>query len=483
MIHTVHCPRCTAQLRRDQPMGALCDPCHKAGHAHVLPGEFFDPEPVRVALATYAFGAFFRQVRRYQTWSQRTLGEVLDLPQAKISAIEKGRELIDVRVIVRIHQRLGVPAALLGFTDRATVSQTTTTGWKGSWMDRRDFLQSTAALALGTAGATELDIERLVALLYPDVHATATPRIGAADVVALESSVLEYERSNATYGGGIARAAAAAQLRTILPLLGAPMDDAVRQRLFIAATHLALLTAWMEFDVEHHDAARRLWTVGLEVARSIDHPLTTDLTAHILFDMAQQSLYLGRPDEAERFVQLGYAAGVGSEPVSASTTTALAINAAFAHAARGRVGDCERALGDAQDAFGRIDFAATPPWWRATCAGPVTITTWQGHAYYELARVSGDARCREHAMSRLAQVVDHPRPMSRALYLPDIAGAYALDGDVHTAVALGHQAVDLATAMSSQRTVARLRVLDSVLKPLHASSGVAELRHRLATAA
>ncbi len=463
-------------------MGALCDPCTKAAPAAALPREFFDSESVRRALTAHQFGVFFRQVRRCTGWSQQRLGEVLDLTQVKVSAIEKGRELTDVRVILRIHQRLAVPAALLGFTDHpatatATVSVTTTT--KGSWMERRDFVQHTAALALSTAGATELDIERLAALLYPDPDA-ASPRVGVADVAALEHAIREWKDSNATFGGGIVREAATAQLRTLLPRLNAPMDDEVRPRLFAAAAHLALLTAWMHFDVEHHDAARRLWTVGLGIARGLDHPLTSDLTAHMLFDMAEQSLYVGRPDEAERFVQLGYAARVGSKPVSASPSTVLAINLADAHAARGRVEDCQRALGEAEEAFGRIDFADTTPW--ACVAGPLTLTAGHAYSFYELGRVSGDARSCEQALTLLTQVIDHPRPISRALILPDLAGAHALACDLNTAVALGHQAVELATALSSRRTWARLHVLNDVLEPLHASPGVAELRHRLITA-
>lgn len=105
-----------------------------------------------------------------------------------------------------------------------------------------------------------------------------------------------------------------------------------------------------------------------------------------MFIMARQARYLGRPDEARQLVQIGYTAGAGSHPVSASTSTALAINAACAHADRGRLAECERALGDAEDAFIRIDPANVTPW--ALVDGPAKIATWQGHAYYELARTS-----------------------------------------------------------------------------------------------
>ncbi len=125
---------------------------------------------------------------------------------------------------------------------------------------------------------------------------------------------------------------------------------------------------------------------------------------------------------------------------------------------------------------------ATSPWAAWACVDGLRVSAWQGHAYYELARRSGHPRLRDQAVTLLAQALDNPRPISRALYLPDVAGAHAPAGDVDTAVALGHQAVDTITAMTSRRTYARLRVLHGVLEPLHASPGVADLRDRLATA-
>jgi hypothetical protein len=72
---------------------------------------------------------------------------------------------------------------------------------------------------------------------------------------------------------------------------------------------------------------------------------------------------------------------------------------------------------------------------------------------------------------------------TRARYLPDLAGAQALAGDADIAVSVGHQAIEEITALSAPRLLDRLRILHTVLEPLHTSPGVAELRHRLATVA
>ncbi len=67
----------------------------------------------------------------------------------------------------------------------------------------------------------------------------------------------------------------------------------------------------------------------------------------------------------------------------------------------------------------------------------------------------------------------------RAGALTTLVGAHAIAGDTDTAVTLGHQAIGAVTAVSSPRAYDRLRALDTVLQPLHASAGVAELRDRL----
>lgn len=58
--------------------------------------------------------------------------------------------------------------------------------------------------------------------------------------------------------------------------------------------------------------------------------------------------------------------------------------------------------------------------------------------------------------------------------------AHAIAGDTDTAVTTGHQAINAVTALHSPRAYDKLRVLNTVLEPLHTSAGVAELCSRLA---
>lgn len=350
-------------------------------------------------------------------------------------------------------------------------------------MDRRDFVQHIAALALGTAGATGLDIDRLTALL-PHADPTGTRHVGTADVEAIEQAIAAFARQDFTTGAGPVRDVAVAQLRSVLPLLDAQATPGVRPRLLVATAHLAMQAGWMSFEVNQHDAARRLWMIALNVARDADHPLGADQTVYLLYDMALQAVHLGRSDEALRLVHLGHAATTGTPAVSAATTSCLASIQARAHAAQGDATGCDRALGQAVEQFSTIDPATRTPWGESYSEAGLAAR--QGAAHYELALAKRDPRAAGRAVPLLRYAVDHFGPdyaRPRARYLPDLAGVHAIAGDLGTAVTVGHQAVDAITALHSPRAYDRLRVLNTVLEPLHTSAGVAELRDRLAGAA
>ncbi|MGH3796650.1 MAG: helix-turn-helix domain-containing protein [Pseudonocardiaceae bacterium] len=462
----------------------MCDPCQRAepDSRHLLSAEFYESDLVRAALAVYDFGVFFRVVRAEKDWSQQLLSDVLDLSQARISALERGvHRLRDVEIVARVCSRLGVPPMMLGFPDRRTTVHGGTLGRKGvSWVERRDFVQHVAGLALGIAGAAGVDVDRLFALL-PQAEPTGTRHVGAADVEAIEQTTAAFVRQDFAYGGGLTRDAAVAQLRAVLPLLNGQVSGDVRPRLMVATARLAMQAGWMSFECQQHDAARRLWIIALDLARNIDHPQASDLTAYLLNNMGLQAVHLGRPKEALHLARIGETAAVGRHSVSASTNCCLADVEAQAYAAAGYEAECDRALGEAEEHFAVIDPASSPPY--AAFLDEIHLASFQGGAHYTLALPSRDQRAARKAVQLLRQAVDGFGPSytrSRASCLPDLAGAHALVGDIDTAVTIGCDAIDAVSAVHSPRAYDRLRVLNTVLEPLQHSAGVAELRGRLA---
>ncbi|MGH3831670.1 MAG: hypothetical protein ACRDRS_14685 [Pseudonocardiaceae bacterium] len=483
------CPGCEARLRRGRPAGALCDPCQRRAldPRRALPPEFYDAAQVRAELGDYDFGAFFLRVRALTGWSQTTLGEIVDLSQPQISALETGRcRLRDVEIVARVATGSYIPPDRLNFLDPGTtVGLARVAGWKDvRWMERRDFVEYVAGLTLGAAGVAGLDVDRLAALL-PQAQRTGTRRVGTADVEAIEQLTDTFVSQDFAGRSGLVSDAAVAQLRATLPLLGAQAAPEVVPRLRLATARLATQAGWLSFDVTQDETARRLWMIGLDIARDTGHPLGADQAAFLLYDMALQSVHLGRPNEALQLVQLGHAVMAGKHPVSAATACCLANIQATAYAAQRDAVGCDRALGQAADHFAAIDPADTEPW-AALLVDEAYLVARQGRTHYTLAIPGRDPHTADRAVPLLRQAVNQygpARARPRALYLSDLAGAHALGGDLDTAVTIGHQAVDAITALSSPRAHDKLRVLNTVLEPLHASPGVPELRDRLATAA
>jgi hypothetical protein len=451
-----------------------------------LPADFFDRDPIMAMLGGYEFGPFLLITRRLAHWSQQTLGGVIGLEQSRISAIERGESrLCHVDDVAGMACGLQIPPVRLNFPDiSATVGTAGIAGRKEVIrVDRRNFGQHIAGLLLGIAGAANLDTGRLLALL-PQAEPTGTRRIGAADIDFIDQLTTAFARQDFAHGSGQIRDGAVAQLHAVLPLLDAQVAPELRPRLMLATAHLAMQAGWMSFECKQHDAARQLWTIALDLARSAEHPAAADLTAYLLYDMALQAVHLGRPDEALHLVRIAETANVGRSPISAPTTGCLATIQARAHATEGDAAGCDRALGQAQEHFAAIDPVNRPPW--GMCQNDTSLAAFSGAAHYTLALTNRNPNAAARAVPLLRHAADHFGPAyarSRAIYLPDLAGAHALGGDVDTAVSVGHQAVDAVTAVSSPRAYDRLRTLNTVLEPLHTSPGVADLRDRLVTTA
>lgn len=471
------CRSCGCGLRRGH-LGVLCDPCTRAARSYAqcpVPDGFYDTPAMRTALANYDFGPVFRAVRLQAALSQEELGFLIGLSQPRVSAVERGEHrLRDVSVVARIAAALGIPAPLLGFHSSPAGS---VNAQEVSWVDRRDFFSAVTAITLGVGLHPEL--ARLEALLPVRSDPPTPHRIGAADVEAIQETTAAFRLSDYRHGGGLSRAAAVAQLGYVLQLQDAQCTDPVRAHLLLATADLAMAAAWMTYDVEQHEAARRLWMIALDTARRADHARSADLTVILLLDLAHQALHLERPDEALRLVQLGAATATSHRyPVSASSRSYIAATMAWCHASLGDADPCERALGDAQDFYANADPATAPPW--AAHVIPAEIAAQHGHSFFVLAQAQ--PRYAPAAIEHLRDAVDGFGPTyarSRAVNLPGLAGSYFRIGELDSAVTIGHEAVTEISTLSSKRAYARLRTLADTAAPFEHDAGVAELRHRI----
>lgn len=472
------CRRCRAVLRRTNG-GVLCGPCERgAGSVEpLLSPDFFKSPDVVEALAGRDFGRFFRLARVDLDVTQEQFGLMIGLAQSQVCKIENGgARLRDIEAVARVVSRFRIPLELLGFTgDAGTLDEDDGTR-EVSLLQRRDFVAAATATALGV-GTTGLGdwLGGFAAAAAVDPPG----RIGLADVERIEATTVAFRDWDNRWGGGLSRAAVVGQLQWLVATAkGAVVaSEEVRRRLLVATSDLASLGAWVHYDVERHDDARRFWMVALDVAREAGN---AELVRAILRQLAHQALHLRRPDEALGLVRLAY--GVTAGPNHQVSELALAETFAYeawCHAAAGNAQPCRRALGRAEEHFADVGAEPAPPWLKHF--DEVELYGLRGHAYLVLgARVPEAAREAEPWLRRAAAGRGPQYARSRTLNLIGLSATYFQYGDgLEEGIRVGDEALAGVSALNSPRARSRLRVLDRVTAAHAQAPGVAEFRERL----
>lgn len=475
------CDVCEGFLRRGRP-GGLCDPYARKVGAQVwkLPEGFYDRPKLKSALARYDFPSVFIAVRLELHWSQQALGARVGMSQQMVSAVELGHLVgfPDARVVPQIANGLGIPPRLLGFTQLAVADLGEEE--RVDWMDRRNFDKALAAILMGVGVGLELD--RLRALLPPPGEEPVPRRIGAADVAAIEAATSGFRVSHYQYGGGLARAAAVAQLGYVLRLREAQCSEQVRAELLIATAALANTAGWMSVECGLHEDARKLSMVGLDRARQAEHPHSTDLMVEILMNTAQQARHLGQPREALDLIRYAdNTMAMSKYQVSAPTRQRVQTSLAVSQATLGRSEACVSALEQAAQTTADIgaDQTGLPPW-AAGGMPAVTCSSQHGRSMFLLSRTEPDYA--PTAINYLRTAIDGygaGYANRSADCLPALAGSYVQAGDLDAAVTIGHEAVTVISGLSSTIPHPWLGTLAEVTKPHNHRSDIAELRHRI----
>ncbi|WP_280236995.1 helix-turn-helix domain-containing protein [Nocardia cyriacigeorgica] len=474
------CRSCGKSVAIESAAG-LCAGCARAsGFRRPVPPGFFTSRVMRTALSEHDFGVVFAAIRECTGMSQSQLAALVGLSQARVSEVESGtRRLTGAKLVARISTVFAVPAQLLGFhvdTDDSPAGSLACE--EVDWVKRRDFVTLTTAAALGSSLHPEL--ERLAHVLPDRLDPVTRPRIGDADIDAIEAISDGFRRWDLAHGGGLCRSAALSQLHQVAALDDAICAPKVRARLQLATAELASMAGWLAYDIEDHNSARRLWTFALYTAqRAEDNPRCTDLMVIILLDMAHQALHLRRPKDGLAFCRLAAATSTTRRhPVSRITAGYVHTVTAWCWAALGEPDPTRRALADSRSRYAAVSSGTTPPW--AWVVADAEIAAQHGHALHLLS-----VEHPEFAESAVAQLTaaanGHPaeHERSRAAVLPTLAVAHFQAGDIASAVQVGRDAVAAIAALSSQRCYARLRDLDSVAARRRSDPEVSDLRLRI----
>lgn len=475
------CRRCGTRLRRGN-VADLCDPCARSARTREisssLPPAFYTEPDVVSALLAYDFGRFFRLARGALGVTQEEFGHRIGLAQSRVCKVENGAlRLRDIEDVVRLASTLEIPADLLGFVADAAILEGKRDDQVVSLLQRRDFMASVTAMALG-AGVEGSLHDRLNALV-PDQIVDSPRRVGLTDVERIEATTAAFRDWDNRWGGGLSRTAVIGQLQWVIAWSRDTVtaSDTVRSRLLVAIADLAALGAWINYDVERHDEARRLWMIGLDASREAGN---LDLAGAVLRQMAHQALHLERPEEALRLLRLAYA--IAADPGHRGSELSLASIVsyeAWCHAAVGNIGPCGRALGRAEEHFDNARGEERPPW--LSSFDETELRALAGHTYHVLAqRVPKAAAAAAPLLQQAASGRGPEYARRKTLNLIALASTYFQQGDgIEEGVRVGYQALDGIDMLNSPRSLARLRGLHQLSTRYASEAAVVEFRERL----
>jgi hypothetical protein len=295
--------------------------------------------------------------------------------------------------------------------------------------------------------------------------------VGPTEIQGIRRAALVFGTWDHTYGGGLVRAAMAAQLQYSAQLLTARCAERHRNDLFSAVGYFGYTAGFMAFDAYAHNDARSMFQFALACAEE-----ATDwhLRAKILSSMARQAIWCGDPDGGLTLVEL---AMVRADRLTPTERTMLLSARARAVAKLGRTQETLTTIGIADDEFSHIQPENDPDWMQYYDAAQHCGDT--GHALWDVA-MSGQFIT--EATDRLARaVVGHTDTYARSRAISGIklASLRMTIGDPEEASAIGRSALSAAGEIRSRRVVDDLRQLRTLAAPHRRIGEVAELCHAI----
>lgn len=254
--------------------------------------------------------------------------------------------------------------------------------------------------------------------------------VGAADLMAVRSTVSMFSQLDGSFGGAHARRALIEFLRSdVLPLLGEKHSNDVEGGFQEVAAEATLLAAWMAYDAGLHGLAQRYFVQALHLADAAHARL---LGASILDAMSHQATFLGHTHDAVNLARAARAGAVGLAPPSLEAH--FYAMEARALAAAGESSAAERALSTSVRVFERREAGSDPDWFGYF--DDAELSAEFAHCFRDLGRSKAAVTYAERGISGLSprsdffvlmvQAVGHLGTPGRGDAQPDAACAAAL---------------------------------------------------------
>ncbi len=422
---------------------------------------------MRTALASRDIAMVFRLLQRSGV-SQRRIAALTGQSQSEISEILSGRQVVSYDVLARIADGLAVPRGHLGLAYDDGTAQLVGEAGPSDEEDERRLLARLTELTVGGAGTDPRSWAVPFALAW-----TPPDHVGRIDVARLETTTAQLRALDYEYGGGSCRDAVLAQVGWAQQLLRAQMAEGPGRALHVAVADLHLLAGWTSFDIGLIGPARRHFARALEHARYADEP---SLVAKTLYCLARVHIHYGWGGQAVRLLQLGLVAAQQSGLGRA--VAMLHANLAWAHAVVGDTRQVSTEIARARDEYarGREDFA--PAW--LSFFNSAELQALRGTALAYLPDPTPQQRAEAIDKFSLSSALrELPMARSRAFELTMLAWMLVENGDKDQGLRVGHEALDLAAQIRSQRVIDRLGPLRRTLERYNGDDDLDGLTDRI----
>jgi transcriptional regulator with XRE-family HTH domain len=401
---------------------------------------------MRRALARVDVGAVVAILRGAAGLSQLDLANLVEgWSQSTVSLVEHGRRdtLYDVRELLRFADAvdmpreallplvLGDPSATLGTDESLDLAGVVD-------LDRRSFNGMAAGLAVGA--------------MLPSVRVPA--RVDAAHVRYLRACLERLRGRDRTIGGGaIVRQALRQFARARAMLDESDYTETVRRELLVVAADLGIVAGWLAYDSGDQRTARHLYGEAELLAGSAGD---TEIAAHVMVNMAQQSTHLARMSnrrgvacEGLRFAER--AADAARHEPSPRLHALIALRRALAHARLGDEIAFRSAISRARRELDRGKHPSDPTW--SLFVSESEIVGYEAMGYDQLGEPGRAARLYRGVLADAGR-----SPRDQAYYRARLSGALLEDGDPMQAVDEGLAILpDLGEWLTSTRTLNELR--------------------------
>jgi hypothetical protein len=342
----------------------------------------------------------------------------------------------------------------------------------GGLVDRRLFLSvsgATLARAVSVYLSGQLPVPPGVSVASGD-----EPLVDQIEATVPQLQMLDDER-----GGAAGLGYVGAQVRAVMLVLrDGGHSDATVLRLLLALADLAQLAGWKAFDAAKAGLAQRYFLTGLRAAHDAGYRA---MEAHILADLCFQAASQG---DVRDGVVLGEAAEQVSARSAGSVQASVMSRLAYAYAAAGQVGDCERSWAQSRDRLARQQTVRDPEWMYYLTPGHLDCQA--GYAMILAGRQSiasggkasgrtllrkGEALLRTGAYARHPEVPFQRRALYEGAWL---ALGYTAHGKLDDACGVARMALPRLGRVRSPRSNALLRTLAGEMRRRRRHQGVAE---------